>query len=158
MDSPAQSSTQTALIIKRCFNAPIDRVFEAWTNADVLANWFGPVGFTVTTAKIDLIVGGKYLIVLQPPEGEAIKHFGEYLEINQPDKLVFTWILENQPCNGSKNQCGETLVSIDFKQNRQMTEIVLKHEHLPDKEAYDGHAFGWNSALDSFDTFLLNNE
>jgi len=155
MDNLARSSDQAVLTISRVFSAPVARVFEAWTKAEVLANWFGPAGFVVTTAKIDLRVGGKYLLVLQPPDGESIKHFGEYLEITPPQKLVFTWVLEHQACGGSKNQCAETLVSIDFKQLNQSTKIRLTHERLPNKEAYQGHEFGWNSTFDSLSEYIL---
>ncbi len=152
----ATSSARAVLILTRIFHAPIEEVFEAWTNAEVLADWFGPVGFRVTTAEIDLRLGGKYLIVLQPPEGEAIKHFGEYVEITPPTKLVFTWVLQNQTCRGSVNQCAETLVTLDFKRLDQSTEIQLSHEHLPNKEAYDGHQFGWTSSFECLDIFFIN--
>ena len=156
MDKLKPSNTQAILTLKRIFSAPIDRVFEAWTSASVLANWFGPVDFKVKTAEIDLKIGGKYLIILQPPEeGEVIKHFGEYIEIMPLKKLVFTWVLENQACKGSIKQCAETLVSIDFKAVNQSTQILLTHERLPSKEAYDGHAFGWSSSFDCLEKILL---
>jgi len=154
----ARSATSVAyeiLTLRRVFNAPIEGVFEAWTNAEVLAGWFGPVGFTVTTAEIDLRDGGEYLIVLQSPEGLAIKHYGEYVVVTPPKRLVFTWLLDNQACRGSKNQCAETLVSIDFRQVGEATEIQLTHEHLPGKDVYDGHEFGWRSTFDSFEDFVL---
>ncbi len=154
MASAASADAQAILTLRRVFNAPIERVFEAWTKADVLASWFGPVGFTVSMANIDLRTGGEYLIVLQPPKGEAIKHFGEYVEVTPPDRLVFTWLLENQACRGSRNQCTETLVSIDFKRLNLSTEIRLTHERLPGKEAYDGHEFGWSSTFDCFEEFV----
>lgn len=155
MAKSATSSAHATLTLRRAFNAPIERVFDAWTKAEVLASWFGPVGFTVTASEIDLRKGGEYLIALRSPEGVAIKHFGEYVEITPPERLVFTWRLENQACSGSKNQCAETLVSIDFMRVKTSTEIRLTHEHLPNKEAYDGHEFGWSSTFDSFEDFLL---
>ncbi len=156
MIDPATSSAQAVLTLTRVFPAPIEEVFEAWTKAEVLADWFGPVGFSVTTAEIDLRLGGKYLIVLQSPEGEVIQHFGEYVEIIPPTKLVFTWVLQNQTCRGSVNQCAETLVSLDFKRLDQSTEIRLNHERLPNKEAYDGHQFGWTSSFACLETFFIN--
>lgn len=155
MSNLPPSKTQTALVVKRIFGAPIERVFEAWTNAGVLASWFGPTGFTVKVAELDLKIGGKYLIVLQSPAGETIRHFGEYVEITPPKKLSFTWILQNQACSGSENQCTETLVNIDFKWVNQFTEVTLTHERLASKEAYDGHAFGWNSSFDCLEQFVL---
>ena len=154
LESP-NTNTHEALTLQRVFKAPIERVFDAWTNADVLAEWFGPDGFIVTTAEIDLRLGGKYQLVLRAPDGAEIKHFGEYIEIVRPEKLVFTWILENQACAGSQNQCATTLVSIVFKQIGATTEIQLTHERLPDKAACDGHRFGWSSSFDKLEKFLL---
>ncbi len=154
MARSAASSPHAILTLQRVFNVSLERAFEAWTKTEVLASWFGPVGFTVTTSDIDLRRGGEYLIVLQSPEGIAIKHCGEYVEVSPPERLVFTWRLENQACSGSKNQCAETLVSIDFKQVGESTEIRLTHEHLPNKEAYDGHEFGWSSTFNSFEYFV----
>lgn len=157
MNNPSQPSLEHALVVKRVFHAPIDRVFEAWTNAERLARWFGPDGFTVVSANIDLRIGGKYHITLRPPEGEHIEHFGEYVEIEPPKKLAFTWTLANQACPGGENQCAETLVTIQFTSQCQSTEVVLTHERLPNKAAYDGHKAGWNSTFDSFENFILTN-
>jgi len=150
------SDNADVLVLKRIFAAPIDRVFDAWTNAEVLAKWFGPEGFEVSHAEIDLSVGGRYEIIINSPEGKAIKHFGSYIQINKPEQLVFTWMLENQLCKGSEGQNIETLVSIQFKQIEQSTEITLTHEQLPSKESYDGHRFGWNSSFDSLDGLFSN--
>lgn len=154
MASSASSSAHAILTLRRVFNVSIERAFEAWTKAEVLASWFGPVGFAVTTSEINLRRGGEYLIVIQSPEGVVIKHFGEYVEVTPPERLVFTWLLENQACSGGKNQCAETLVSIDFRRVGESTEIRLVHEQLPSKEARDGHAFGWSSTFDSFEFFV----
>lgn len=147
---------QDALILVREFDAPIKRVFEAWSKAEVLAKWFGPEGFTVSRADIDLKVGGSYEIEIRSPDGSQIKHFGTYVEINEPNELIFTWELEDQDCKGSEGQSAQTLVSISFKRVGQGTEITLTHERLPNKDAYDGHEFGWKSSFDSLTALLSN--
>ena len=45
---------QEVLVLKREFAAPIEKVFAAWTQANVLAKWFGPDGFTVSSSEINL--------------------------------------------------------------------------------------------------------
>lgn len=145
-----QSEAQDFLVVKRLFSAPIERVFEAWTKAEVLAKWFGPEGFLVSRSEINVRVGGTYEIEIHSPEGNRIRHFGSYVEVSEPHRLIFTWMLEDQACKGSEGLCAETLVSIDFKCfDQTTTEITLTHERLPNKEAYDGHKFGWNSSFDS---------
>jgi uncharacterized protein YndB with AHSA1/START domain len=143
-----------ALTIKRVFNAPIERVFAAWSDGKMLAQWFGPEGFHVVEAEVELVVGGKYKIVIQSPNGQKIKHSGQYLEVVSPNKLTFTWVLDDQACGGSENQRADTLVSIKFNTVSNGTEIELSHENLPSKEAFDGHSFGWHSSLDSLAAFI----
>ncbi len=151
-----KSESRDILVIKRLFSAPIEQVFDAWTKAEVLAKWFGPEGFIVSGSETNLSIDGTYEINILSPEGNAIKHFGSYVEISRPYKLAFTWMLEDQACKGSEGQCAETLVSIEFIRVDQTTEIILTHEQLPNQEAYDGHVFGWNSSLNSLASFLLN--
>jgi uncharacterized protein YndB with AHSA1/START domain len=147
---------QQTLVLTREFTAPILSVFEAWTNADVLARWFGPEGFTVLDAKTDLSVGGKYEITIQSPDKNIIKHFGEYVEINVPNSLIFTWELRDQTCAGSEGQHVNTLVTLLFQETTKGTLLTLTHEKLPDQAAYAGHQFGWQSSLEALHHHLIS--
>jgi uncharacterized protein YndB with AHSA1/START domain len=145
---------QPTLTITRIFNASVERVFSAWTRSDYMAQWFGPEQFTVERAELDLTVGGLYDIQLRAPDQKLIRHFGEYLEITTNTSLVFTWVLDNQDCDGSTGLEGNTLVSLSFKALGQKTELILQHEKLPNKDAFNGHSFGWTSSMDSLESFL----
>jgi uncharacterized protein YndB with AHSA1/START domain len=147
---------QQTLEIFREFTAPIQAVFEAWTQADVLANWFGPEGFIVLNAQTDLSVGGKYEITIQSPDNNTIKHFGEYVEINEPNSLIFTWELKDQTCAGSEGQHVSTLVSLLFEETTKGTLLTLTHEKLPDQAAFAGHQFGWQSSLEALHQHLIS--
>lgn len=149
-----KTETQQTLIVSRVFNAPIKDVFNAWADPAIIAQWFGPVGFTVASAQTDLRVGGKYQISLAAPDGQTISHRGEYVVIDVPAQLVFTWVLEDQACGGSQGQCADTLVSIQFSSVDDATELTLIHEQLPNKAAFEGHMFGWSSSLDSLKLFI----
>lgn len=148
------SGFQETLTLTRRFQAPIERVFEAWTKAEMLTLWFGPEGFTVIRALVDCCEGGQYEITIKSPDNNTIKHYGEYIHIEVPNKLIFTWILEDQSCQGSEGQHAKTLVEIDFKALENATEITLKHEKLPNLAAYEGHQFGWLSSFDSLSRYL----
>ncbi len=148
------STFAETLQLERLFNAPVETVFNAWTQADILALWFGPDGFKVVESEADCKPGGKYSITLVSPDDNVIKHFGEYLEVDKPKKLVFTWILENQACPGSNGQCADTIVEITFTQQGNQTLLNLKHEKLPDQNSLDGHSFGWQSSFISLENLL----
>ncbi len=147
-------NTRDVLVLKRIFNAPIERVFDAWTKPEVLAKWFGPEGFSVNRSEVQLHIGGSYDIEICSPDGKLIRHFGNYLEISKPHKLVFTWMLVDQACKGSEGLVAETIVNIEFNRLELTTEITLTHEKLPSKDAYDGHKFGWTSSLNSLTNYL----
>ena len=144
-------ATEQKLKVTRLLKAPRDKVFAAWTDAEAVKKWFCPVGFTVRASKIDLRVGGDYRITMISPKGETVEHFGTYREILPPERLVFSWILDDQDCGGSQGSRKETLVTVEFRDNGETTELVLTHKGFPTKESCEGHQFGWNSCLDHFD-------
>ena len=136
--------------------APVDKVFSAWTNPQVLAQWFGPEGFTVTHTSMDLRIGGEYSIEIVSPNGKMIRHFGTYLDVQSNKQLIFTWILSDQDCSGSDGHNVDTLVTIVFSGNEQQTTLKLTHEKLPDQQSLNGHKFGWTSSLQCLETILIN--
>ena len=146
--------TTEVLELKHEFNAPIEKVFLAWTTPEYLVKWFGPQEFEVLSAEVDLQFKGKYSITLKSPDNKIIEHSGEYLEIEKPNKLVFTWILENQACGGSAGHYEVTIVDLSFTQQQELTILYLRHERLPNKASYDGHKFGWQSSLKGLDHLI----
>lgn len=67
-----ENATNTAdreLIITRTLNAPIDLVWEVWTNAEHIAKWWGPNGFTNTISTMDLVPGGQWNLTMHGPDG-----------------------------------------------------------------------------------------
>lgn len=129
--------------LKRIFEAPREKVFQAWTNPDELKKWWGPAGCSTPSAEIELRVGGKYRFGMQYPPDDIFYVSGIYHEIQPPAKLVFTWRWEKPDMD-----IGETLVTIEFYERGSATEIVLTHEKFPNKEAYQQHQQGWGSILD----------
>ncbi len=149
-----QTQQENTLCLRRRFNAPRAQVFRAWTDPQALKQWFGPEGFTVSSAEIDLCIDGAYRVAMYGPKGEQCCHHGVYREIKPPEKLVFTWMLEGQPCEGSEKRSTETLVTVEFHDHGGSTEVVLTHEFLPDPKSRDGHHFGWSGSFDGLGRFL----
>lgn len=76
------------LVITRFFNAPREIVFKMWTDAEHLAKWWGPKGFTLTVSSLDLQPGGIFHYCMS---GNGFEMWGKfvYVEITPPEKLVF---------------------------------------------------------------------
>jgi len=76
-------------VISREFDAPCDLVFKAWTEPERLAQWWGPKGFEVIAAKLDLRPGGFFHYGMRSPNGDVMWGKFVYLEVVPPERLVF---------------------------------------------------------------------
>ena len=76
--------------VERAFSVPAARVFDAWLDPPIVKQWlFRDATNEIADAQISAKVGGKFSIV-ERANREIIDHFGEYLEIERPRRLVFT--------------------------------------------------------------------
>lgn len=135
----------TQLTIRRTIKVPRQKVFDAWTRPDQLKNWWrcNP-SWSTEIAEIDLRVGGKYRLGMRDPQkDQAYICFGEFKVIDEPERLVYTWSWEPPVM-----EVGETLVTVEFRDNGDSTELVLTHERFPSAEATGEHNKGWLGCLD----------
>ena len=133
--------TDTSLRLSRTIRADLATVFEAWTEPEHLNQWSAPEGMAIE-AEVDLKVGGRYRIRMKSPDGETFNAVGEYLEIDRPNRLVYTWGWEE-----TGNNHYETRVTVEFLDHSGATEVVLTHELFPDAELAGKHNEGWTSCL-----------
>jgi uncharacterized protein YndB with AHSA1/START domain len=80
------------IVSTRVFNAPIDRVYQAWTNPKHLAKWWGPKGFTNTFHEFDLRTDGVWAFVMHSPDGHHYPNRSIFVEIVTNEKIVFDHI------------------------------------------------------------------
>ena len=128
-------SAQTgALVVERVLPAAPDDVFDAWTTPSRMAAWMTPVG--AAEAEVDLRVGGSFRVVMMEA---GLDHTGEYLEIDPPRRLVFTWV-------SSFTGTEPSVVTVEMHPHDDGTRLVLTHERLPE-EVIDGHRDGWGAMI-----------
>jgi uncharacterized protein YndB with AHSA1/START domain len=84
LDSDARS-----IIGVREFDAPRELVFSAWTSAEHLAQWWGPVGFSTTTMSFDMRPGGIWRFVMHGPDGRDYQNRVTFEEIMPPERIVY---------------------------------------------------------------------
>lgn len=140
------------LDIEREFDAPIDRVFAAWTTSDGLRAWMGPEGCTAPDATCDARVGGQYCVPIQGPDGSLNTVRGTYHIVDAPNLLVFTWQWDQS--DGSEGR--EMLVTVKLEDMDGQTRLYFHQVNFIDKDARDKHNFGWSSSFDCLDTHLSN--
>lgn len=85
----ANKSDEAELITTRIFDAPREMVFRAWTDPVRLKRWWGPKGFTNPVCDVDVRPGGAIRIEMRGPDGKVYPMTGTYLEIVEPERLVF---------------------------------------------------------------------
>lgn len=83
------------LHMQRVLGAPRAAVFRALSEPQELVKWFGPAGFSIPGAESDLRAGGRYRIAMQPAEGDLFYLAGEFLEVDPPEQLSYTFCWED---------------------------------------------------------------
>ena len=145
MNAPVKVSSPE-LAIRRTFDATPAEVFNAFSQAEALAQWFSPYGGDVV-AETDLRVGGSYCLAIAQPDDEPAKVSGKYLEIVTNQRLAFTWAWAGTPDRVSK-------VCIDLVDQGGKTLLTLTHTQFYDEEARDNHNKGWCACLDRLGPYL----
>jgi len=129
------------LEIRRHIAANRESLFRQWTTAELLERFICP-GNTGARVVADVRVGGKFHIDMYGAKGEVWPHDGEYLEVDAPRRLRFTWVSLASPAElGS-------VVTIDFVEVNGGTDIVLVQDRFADAKALTGHQEGWTKILE----------
>ncbi len=112
-----------------------------WLDPNSLSRWMRPGGAKVVHAELQPIVGGTFRIDTQTDDGHIFVHTGQYLVINRPRKLVFTWnstVLGDRPSQ----------VTVEFHEQGEDCLMVLLHDLPPDEAIFEDHRNGWAIVLD----------
>src|SRR5579871_6200174 len=121
-----QSTTVPALVMRRIYGASPARVYQAWTDPDLAAQFLCPEGMRIPEITLDVRVGGRYRIVMQGEGGEQFIAYGVYREVRPAERLSMTWQWEED----DPSQEHETLLTLEFTAHEKGTEFVLTHERL----------------------------
>jgi uncharacterized protein YndB with AHSA1/START domain len=125
--------------------SPAD-VFRAMTDEGQLARWWGPHGFSTRRVEVDPRPGGSYEIEMQPPEGEPFRLSGEFLQVEPPARLIYTFRWD--PPNPDDR---ETVVTLSLEEQGAGTQVELTQGEFTTEERRALHEGGW---ADSFERLL----
>lgn len=137
------------LTITRLIDAPRDRLYRAWTEPELLKQWFAPRPYTTKEADLDVRTGGSNHIVMCDPDGNEMPGSGVYLEVVENEKIVFTdaftsaWIPSDKPF---------FVGIITFEEEGGMTRYTARARHwtAQDCETHRQMGFeeGWGQCAD----------
>jgi uncharacterized protein YndB with AHSA1/START domain len=137
-----------ALVLRRTYAAPRQRVFDAWTKPELAVKFLGPGEVTVPEARMDVRTGGTYSIAMLMPDGERSNVGGTYREVRPPERLCMTWRWEEDRPEDEY----DTLLTLEFNELDGGTELVLTHEQFASVATRDRHADGWSAIMQQLDT------
>jgi uncharacterized protein YndB with AHSA1/START domain len=126
-----------------------DRVFAVLLDPVELPRWWGPHGFTTPAAELDPRFGGRYRLTMQPPDGAAFHLSGEYLEIEPPRRLSYTFRWEEPEPDDR-----ETVVVLALEPARGGTEVRLTQGPFATDERLDLHRGGWTDSFERLRALL----
>lgn len=103
----------------------IERVFEAWTKAEVLGRRLhGMLGWETPVADVDPRVGGRIRVVMRDPaDGAERGATGEYTVVDPPHRLAFTWVWDDDPIN--------PLIELEFSEREGEATVVMINSSIP---------------------------
>ena len=143
-----------ALTITRSFAAPREAVFDAWTNPEKFAVWFGTDGVDVPaeTLSMDVRPGGSWKAVMKLPDDTSISWVGEYLEVDAPSHLVMT--ITDNPALDARG-----VITVDLAEVGGGTEMIMSQESPGfDQGQLDQTAIGYNAFFDVMGTLVAESE
>jgi len=147
MNPPAKFGEGTVEIV-RVFDAPRALVWQAWTDPKMMAQWFGPRGFTSSVPELDARVGGKLRIVMHGPDGNDYPAACEFREIVAPERLVFINNAVDKDCKVLL----EGLTTVSFTERGGQTTMTLHTRAVGRvpiaKQMLAGMQVGWTQTID----------
>lgn len=140
--------------VSRFYETSPGAAFDAWTNPASLEKWFGPPGYRAKVLSHDLRTGGVWRFLMVAANGEGFHHFGTFLEVDPPHRLVFTWASEEQVVGWRDEHGDPTRVTVDFEPRADGVEVRITHERLQSEAAREALTGGWGGSLEALAGYL----
>ena len=132
------------LILQRAIQASPDKVFRAWTDPEMLKQWFAPAPWTTPRVETDVRPGGSSLIVMRGPDGAEFPNRGTYLEVVPNERLVFTdaYVTAWEP---AAKPFMTVILTFDEVDGGTQYTARVRHWTLADREQHEQMGFhvGW---------------
>ncbi len=118
-DERTESEQDREIVTRRVIDGPRHLVFRAWTDARHLARWFGPRGFSLTTARFAFTPGGVWEFQMHGPDGTDYPNWVEWLEIAAPERIAYRQ-------GARQNDPDAFHTTVTFAERGAGTEITLR--------------------------------
>ena len=141
--------TERELVLTRLIAAPRAKLYRAWTEPELLKQWFAPLPYTTPVAELDVRAGGSCLVVMRDPDGNDWPNPGVYLDVVENERLIFTdaYVRAWEPSD--KPFMTAIVTFADEDGGTRYTARVL-HWTVADREEHERMGFhqGWGQCAD----------
>ena len=144
------------ILITREFNAPRRLVWQAYTTPELVKRWWSGEQGTMTSAEIDLRVGGRWRYVMVANEGFEVAFRGEFREIVPDERLVNTEIFEGIP--DADDHAGLVTVTLTETDGRTFMEMLCEYRDKTDRDAVidSGMESGMQESMDALELVAVS--
>jgi uncharacterized protein YndB with AHSA1/START domain len=148
-ETDIKPTDERELVLTRLIDAPREKVYRAFTEAELLKQWFAPLPWTITEAELDVRPGGTNRFVMRSPEGELYPNQGVYLEVVPNEKLVMTDAY-TEAWKPSEKPFMTAVLTFEDEGGRTRYTARARHWSMADKEAHEKMGFheGWGQCAD----------
>lgn len=155
----AGSESAHEIVITRVLDAARDIVWQAWTEVDHMAAWYGPEGFSTRVEENDFRPGGHWRFVMIGPDGTEYPSVGVYSEIVHEQRIVSTDEFGEgfEAAQTDLPRISEVTCLFEAMGAKTRLTIRIRHPSADDKAKHEamGVVGGWNSSLDCLERHLL---
>ena len=148
-------SADRELMLTRLINAPREKVYRAWTDPELLKQWFAPKPYTTPVVEIDLRPGGSACFVMRGPDGKDLPNRGVYLEVVPNERLVSTdaYVKAWQP---SEKPFMTLILTFEDEGGKTRYTARVRHWTVADRETHEKMGFhqGWGICTDQLEALV----
>jgi glutathione S-transferase len=138
------------LTLTRFIRAPREKVWDAFVTPSLMAQWNCPRGATVE-ASAEARAGGAYRLQMRARDGTRFTAAGHYVELQRPERLVYTWGWEG---GGPLPDGLQTWIEVDLQARDGGTELRMRHRGFPAAAMRDAHSHGWTVCFNRLNDLL----
>lgn len=142
----------TEILAEKDFSVPVEKLYNAWISPEALKQWWRPMGNQLKDVKNEVREGGEVVYTFETTDQkESLIISGNYQEVKQQEKLVYTW---NWNFQNESLQDSEFLLTVEFKSNGSGSSISVKQQNLIDDETVQPHHESWEKGLTDLHEYL----
>jgi uncharacterized protein YndB with AHSA1/START domain len=146
---PASFPADRELVLTRLIDAPREKLYRAWTDPELLKQWFAPKPYTTPVARLDVRSGGSAFIVMRGPDGQDLPNHGVYLEVVPNERLVSTDAF-TEAWQPSTKPFMTLILTFEDEGGKTRYTARVRHWTVEDREAHEKMGFheGWGICTD----------